>query len=84
MTAQVARPPCPYCGERQSYDEARPSKPRVMSGGWRMPRVTVWDTECRSCGRRLVWAMPLGTFQLMRGKPGNWVRPVSRQHDEPY
>lgn len=57
-------PPCPYCGERQAYDEARPSKPMLSEPrrdwqGGRMVTVrdTIWHTHCRACGERIVWSV---------------------------
>lgn len=70
----TAKPACPYCGEHQGYDEARPSRPRVMRypdwNGRRFyeKRETVYDTECRACGQRIVWAL---SFTL-RDKSKAW------------
>ncbi len=50
-------PPCPYCGERQAYSDARPSRPYVRVVG--TTRETQYDTECRACGKRLIWSIPV-------------------------
>ena len=51
--------PCPACGELQSYDEARPSKPMLgpprWAGGRRKVRDTYYHTFCRRCDVRLVY-----------------------------
>mgnify|MGYP001580771444 CR=1 FL=1 len=67
-------PPCPFCGERQSLDEARPSKPRVVTRkAWERPhkagcvntiRETVYDTHCRSCGERMIWGFTYGCGRM--------------------
>lgn len=55
-------PACPFCGERQAYDEARPSKPIVSApyktwerGRFVTKRDTQWNTHCRGCGEQIVW-----------------------------
>ena len=65
--------PCPYCGELQAYGEARPSKPRVIGTG--EDRTTVYDTHCRACDARIVWAC---SFPLARRveKAYSWERPT--------
>ena len=72
------RPACPYCGERQGYDEARPSRPHVVvRKAWERPhkpgqvqtvRETEYFTECRACGRRINWGMDLGEVNIRTGK----------------
>ncbi len=63
-----ARPPCPYCGEHQARDEARPSKPYVDTdyalrrGRFVRIKKTYWNTECRTCGKLIVWGCLVGTF----------------------
>jgi hypothetical protein len=64
------KPPCPFCGERQGQDEARPSKPRVVvrkawerahkAGEAKTIRETVYDTHCRACGERIDWSWRYG------------------------
>lgn len=82
-----ARYPCPFCGEQQSYTEARPSKPRVIQtelrrqadGTWRAARETVYDTECRACGERIVWSMSFGSGSMSEILTGaaryHWSKP---------
>lgn len=61
--AHDADPPCPYCGERQRYSEARPSRPTVRVDPCTRQRSTEWHTECRACGQRITWAM---SFRLTK------------------
>jgi DNA-directed RNA polymerase subunit RPC12/RpoP len=70
-------PSCPYCGERQAYQEARPTKPRIIKywdytpqRGTYEKRETVWDTECRNCSQRIVWCIYLYPKQ-----PPSWNKP---------
>jgi len=57
---------CPYCGERQSYQEAKPSKPYVVKY-WGLEPETRFDTLCRACSKRMVWHEVCGTAN------GSWV-----------
>jgi predicted RNA-binding Zn-ribbon protein involved in translation (DUF1610 family) len=69
--------PCPYCGTEQAYVDARPSRPRVVTIGG--ARETMYDTECRECGQRIVWSMRLGNgsiADLFAGKASyRWEKP---------
>lgn len=62
------RPPCPYCGEHQSYDEARPSKPivfrdyQVVRGRLIPTMQTRYDTHCRACDQRIVYGVEVATW----------------------
>lgn len=86
---KTPRPPCPYCRHEQGYDEARPSRPRVVTrkaweqrhkaGHVKTVRETVYDTECRECGKRIVWSVKLGNGSLAQMATGravcHWSRP---------
>lgn len=75
------RPPCPYCGERQAYDEARPSKPHVIRIAGK--RETEYFTECRSCGQRIIWGFKYGDGSLAQLGTGrvtyHWSKPLIRK-----
>ena len=85
----TASPPCPFCGEQQSRDEAIPSKPRVITRkAWERPhkagcvktiRETVYDTHCGYCGERMIWGFTYGTGRLAEMTTGNvcyhWAKP---------
>jgi predicted RNA-binding Zn-ribbon protein involved in translation (DUF1610 family) len=80
---------CPWCGERQSYDEARPSKPILGPKRWeydrrmrrtRQVRDTSWHTHCRACGERIIWSVPFGAITLggefvKSQEVPSWVKP---------
>lgn len=80
MPTDTPSPPtCPFCGERQSRDEARPSKPILSQprlewrrgGRFVTVRDTYWHTHCRSCDERIIWsvsAFPVAGIQ-------QWVKP---------
>lgn len=82
-------PACPYCGERQTKDEARPSKPRVVTRkAWERPhragqvrtiRETVYDDHCRACDERIVYGFTLGDGSLSAIATGypryHWSKP---------
>lgn len=71
-------PPCPFCGTRQRYEDARPSKPLVSApymayehGRMRQRRDTYWNTHCVSCGERIIWTMTLAPVAGIKG----WSKP---------
>ena len=83
----IKSPACPHCGERQAYDDARPSKPIVVKHGdlvrvcgrfvWKP--TTMWHTHCRACDERIIWSMQYGSgsiSELMTGKASySWAKP---------
>ena len=77
LTKTLISPRCPFCGEKQGYDEARPSKPRIV--GDTGSRHTEWNTECRACGQRIIWSMQFGNGSLEELAIGNarysWSKP---------
>lgn len=56
----TAHPPCPFCGERQSKDEAIPSRPILGARVGNEPRTTYYHDHCRACGERIVWGFMFG------------------------
>lgn len=79
---QVAAPPCPscpYCGERQSKDEARPSRPILGLRIGKEPRPTHYNDHCRSCGKQIVFGFTFGNGDISQfHMPARyyWSKPV--------
>ncbi len=77
----MPEPACPYCGERQGYDDARPSKPYVVScnmGLGRVEKHTQWNTHCRACEQRIIWGFTFGNgtlAQMNRPAVYHWSKP---------
>lgn len=52
---EAKNPPCPYCGERQTYDESTHVWPRKGRHA---------ETHCRKCGERIIFGFQYGSGSL--------------------
>ena len=67
LAREPQAPPCPYCGERQTYEDSTHKLVpaidyRKTRGRYRRVRVLGTATHCRACDKRIYWCVYVETW----------------------